>query len=259
MNVGIVGFGVVGKVIGQAFSMQGHTIKWYDKHNAESIPLKSLMDCDCVFVCVPTDTINNTCDISQVNKVIGKMSGYNYSGVIVIKSTVVPGTTQSLLDKHPNLRISFVPEFLRQDNALDDFLHTKFNLIVGTNREDDYKFIVELHKPYNPTATRISPTEAELAKYFSNNFNSLRIVFANTYYEVCNKLNADYQNVLNSVVTLPAIGHEHYLKCNSDLRGYGGKCLPKDMLAFNTFVKELNLPITLFDAIINDNTIYTKN
>jgi UDPglucose 6-dehydrogenase len=259
MLIGIIGHGVVGQAIEQAFLTQSHQIKWYDKFKNDSSPLSDLLDCECIFVCVPTNTIDNACDILQVKETIAQLSNLSYSGVIVIKSTVIPGTTKMLIDQYSDLRINFVPEFLHQDRALYDFLHATNKLIIGSESDLDFEFIAKLHDPFCQGAVKISTTEAELVKYFSNNYNSLRIVFANAYYEVCQQLGADYNNVLSSAASISTISSDQYLKCNKDLRGFEGKCLPKDIEAFNTFIKQLNLPITLFDAVINDNSRYIQS
>lgn len=258
MKIGIIGHGVVGETVDRAFTMQGHTIKWHDKYKDQSAPITELSDSDCIFVCVPTDTVDDLCDVSNVVDTVNKLSAISFTGVIIIKSTVVPGTTQNLISKYPNLRLNFVPEFLHQDNALEDFQHLTKTLIVGSHNNNDFELISKLHSPFSPCAVKIDPTEAELVKYFANNFNSLRIVFANAYYEICELLGVSYDRVLNAAITLPYIQHDSYLKCNQNLRGYTGKCLPKDIKAFGTFAKNLNLPITLFDAVINDNERYNK-
>jgi UDPglucose 6-dehydrogenase len=259
MIIGIIGYGVVGQAIGQAFKMQGHAIRWYDKHKSESESLELLIDSDYIFVCVPTNTVNHTSDISNVVDTVDVLDSLNYQGLIIIKSTVLPGTTQQLIDQHPTLKIVFVPEFLHQNSALYDFLYSTNSLIIGTDSDSNFELAALLHQPFCQSVIKISTTEAELVKYFVNNFNSLRVVFANAYYEVCKQLGADYNNVLTSAVTIPAIDNDHYLKCNENLRGYNGKCLPKDIEAFNIFVKSLNLPITIFDAVIKDNDNYTDN
>jgi UDPglucose 6-dehydrogenase len=258
MLIGIVGHGVVGKAIDCALSSIGHTVKWYDKFISNSSSLEELVAAECIFICVPTDTVNGICDITNVTGTILALDTLNYNGLIIIKSTVIPGTTQHFINQFPHLKISFVPEFLREDRALCDFMSPTNTLIVGTLSATDFELITTLHKPFSQTSVKITPTEAEVVKYFSNNFNALRIVFANTYYEVCNLLGADYSKVLESAVTLSSIGNDSYLKCNKNLRGYKGRCLPKDIESFNMFVKSMGLPSSVLEAVIKDNKIYEK-
>jgi UDPglucose 6-dehydrogenase len=258
MNIGIIGYGVVGKAVAEAFRTQSHTIIWHDKYIDNSPELSDLSDCECIFICVPTETINSRCDTSIVKQVIDDLGQIDFAGLIVIKSTVEPGTTQKIIDTHPNLKICFVPEFLHQDNALYDFMYSSKTLIVGTDSEQIFGFLAGLHAPFCLDAIKSSPTEAELVKYFSNNFNSVRVVFANIYYDVCKKLGADYDRVLASAVSINSIVNDYYLKCNENLRGFEGKCLPKDIVAFDGFVKELGLSATLLESTIKDNENYTQ-
>ena len=102
----------------------------------------------------------------------------------------------------------------------------------------------------------ITPTEAELTKYFVNVYNCLRIVFANNFYKVCNHFGADYSKVLASAVSRPAVGHDHYLACDKDMQGYGGKCLPKDIAAFQSVLTQIDPNIELFKSIMKDNEKY---
>jgi UDPglucose 6-dehydrogenase len=83
-------------------------------------------------------------------------------------------------------------------------------------------------------------------------------VFANVFYESCQRLGADYNKVLSAAITRQVIAHDSYLKCSEQLRGFGGKCLPKDTEAFAEFLKQHNVHNTLFDAILNDNNTFIK-
>lgn len=258
MIIGIIGYGVVGKAIAQAFESQSHYVKWYDKHIDNHTNYSDLYDCECIFVCVPTQTINGRCDILPVEDAFSKLNHLKFKGLVILKSTVPPGTTQTLIENYPNLKICFVPEFLRQDSALHDFMYSNETLIVGSKCKKTFDFLVDLHAPFYNNAIRISEVEAEVVKYFANNFNSMRVVFANLFYEVCQKVDAEYDEVLRSATALSTIGNASYLKCNKKLRGFGGKCLPKDVEAFNNFIKDLDVPATLLDSIINDNEYYKK-
>ncbi len=202
--------------------------------------------------------VNGQCDLTHVQEQIKNLANNFYSGEIIIKSTVIPGTTESLLKEHPNLKISFVPEFLRQDYAFDDFVSKELPVFVGARCEESFVFVSELHKIFGQKSFQTEPTEAELVKYFSNVFNSTRIVFANIFFELCSKIGVNYQNVLDASVNLPNIQRDSYLRCSEDLRGYSGKCLPKDIAAFNNFAKSLGISSSLFDSVIKDNQNYVK-
>lgn len=258
MDIGIIGMGVVGSAIAEGFQQIGHNVISFDIKNTNT-KLDDLLDCRIIYVCVPTPSADDgSCDIRNVSNVINQLYQINYSGLIAIKSTVTPGTTQKLIDQYASLRLCFVPEFLRERSAVSDFVDYHDVLIVGTTNLDDYNLIVQCHGSIPKKSTMIDPTAAELSKYFSNVFNSLRIVFANGMYEVCKKLEINYQDVFSAVSNKSTVGKD-YLKCDKHYRGYSGACLPKDTLAFLQLTKNLGLDhLKLFSAIIEDNQYYTK-
>ena len=131
-------------------------------------------------------------------------------------------------------------------------------MIIGTEDKEIYAKIAEVHSHIPKSIVQVTATEAEIAKYFSNIYNSLRITFANGMFEVCNKLDADYQKVFNACIMRDTISPE-YLRCSSYLRGFAGHCLPKDSQAFALLVKQLGLDhISIFDSIVKDNQYHLK-
>lgn len=257
MSIGIIGVGVVGTTIKNSFESQGVTVVCYDKNEEYSYSFSDLLKTESIFLCVPTQTVDNHCDVSIIKECITRLNVEKYTGLIIIKSTVIVGTTQQLIDQYPDLRICFIPEFLRQKYADDDFNHHQGVLIVGTHSPTDYELACRLHQCFTTSSSKITPTEAELTKYFSNTFNTLRVVFANAFYNVCEKVGADYQVVLESAMTRQSNAVSQYLQCNENLKGFAGGCLPKDLQAFSTFITQLELPIKLFETIIHDNHHYT--
>jgi UDP-glucose 6-dehydrogenase len=103
----------------------------------------------------------------------------------------------------------------------------------------------------------MTPTEAEILKYYSNVFNSTRVVFANVMFEICKALGADYQKVKDTYL-IRGTATPDYLDCNDHMRGYGGMCLPKDTKALASLLKELNLNLKLFDAVDEDNKTFKR-
>jgi UDPglucose 6-dehydrogenase len=257
MKIGIIGVGVVGQAIKSNFEAKGVLVICYDKNSESLYSYNDLLTTESIFLCVPTPTVDNHCDISIIKECIDRLNNEKYTGLIIIKSTVIIGTTQQLINQYPELRICFIPEFLRQDHAAEDFINNQ-ELIVGTNSLDDYALVCQIHQYFITSSFKITPTEAELTKYFSNTFNALRVVFANAFYSVCENVGADYQAVLKSAMARPSNAVSCYLQCNNDLKGFAGACLPKDLQAFSTFVEQAGLPIKLFETIINDNTYYKK-
>lgn len=258
MKIGIIGKGVVGGAVYDGLQQIGHCLHYYDKKDQQT-SINDVLDTEIIFICVPTNSnTDGTCDTSIVESTVSELANLKYPGIVAIKSTVVPGTTQKLIDNFTDLQICFVPEFLRERSALTDFVDNHDVLIVGTENVDIYNTVVNSHIHLPKRTIQITPTEAELAKYFSNVYNSLRVTFANGMFEVCQKLDADYQQVFNASQMRSTITPE-YLRCSDYLRGFAGHCLPKDSLAFSVLIRQLELDhLKLFDAIVQDNNYHIK-
>jgi UDPglucose 6-dehydrogenase len=251
MKIGIIGLGIVGSAVYDGLSQIGHSMCYFDISRKES-SLSDIAHTDLVYVCVPTETVGDHCDLSQVRSTMESLSKLGYQGTIAIKSTVLPGTTQQLISDYPHLEICFVPEFLRAKSALTDFVNEHDVLVVGTDDAGVYDKVVKSHGIIPKSCMMVSPTDAEMIKYFSNVYNALRIVFANSMYEVCQAVGADYQNVLGAVTRRRDIS-PNYLQCSDNYKGFGGHCLPKDTQAFESFAKSLGLNADLFTVIVNLN------
>ena len=145
-----------------------------------------------------------------------------------------------------------MPEFLRERTALEDFVRNHEVLAVGCHTDRAWHRVCEAHGWLPKNKVRMNPTEAEILKYYSNTFNSLRVTFANVMYEISEKLDSDYDKILNTFL-LRGTASPDYLKCGPDIRGYGGMCLPKDTTAMANLCKELSLPFELFNAVDHDN------
>lgn len=252
MKIGIVGWGAVGSAVGNGFSMLGHTVLRHDpKFNTD---IKDVLDTEIVFICVPTPSgPKGECDLSIVFDTIDSLKEESYYGVIALKSTSVPGTTESIIDKYNDNDICFVPEFLKERSALEDFVSNHDVLAVGCHSDRSWHRVCEAHSWLPKNKVRMTPTEAEILKYYSNTFNALRVVFANVMYEVSEKLDSDYDKILSAFL-LRGTSSPDYLDVGPDLRGYGGMCLPKDTKAMADLCKNLNLPFKLFETIDQDNS-----
>lgn len=251
MRIGVIGLGVIGNAILKGLETQGHTMKGFDIKYPET-SINDILDTDLTFICVPTNALpDGTCDISIVDLVTSQLLDNNYQGEVVIKSTVIPGTTKMLSEKY-NRDLHFCPEFLRERCALEDFTKNHDLCVIGTNQPEAFNLIKEAHGSLPQQIVQVTPTEAELTKYFSNVYNALHIVFANGFYEVCKKLGVDYMKVKNAVAKRNNI-HDVYLDCHEEMRGYGGMCLPKDTLAFAKLVKDLQLDLEIFKIIVEEN------
>lgn len=248
-----MGLGVVGDAVAHGLTRIGHEVVGSDPRRNDT-PLSDVLRAELVFVCVPTPARpDGSCDASAVEGVVASAAVRSFGGVLAIKSTVEPGTTDRLSAEHPDLRLAFVPEFLRERAAHTDFVENHDVCVVGTRSDSDFALIRDAHGCLPRHVARLLPVEAELAKYFSNLLNALRVVFANEFYEVATALGADYGAIKAAMVRRSTIG-DAYLDCNAGFRGFGGVCLPKDARAFAHLVRRLGLSdLRMFDAIVEEN------
>lgn len=250
MKLGIVGQGVVGTATKKGLELLGHEISVHDLKFHTKIT--DLVDCEIIFVCVPTPSnTDGSCNISVIESVVQDLENINYTGIVALKSTITPGTTDKFIEKY-NLKICFVPEFLREKYAQEDFVCNHHLLAVGTTDTVIYDKIVQSHGFYPRNCVMLKPAEAELLKYYSNVYNALRVVFANAMYDVATEVDADYEKIKDAYL-LRGLAVGHYLSVEGYSRGYDGACLPKDTKALAAFVRTLGLDIELFSTIDRDN------
>ena len=256
MKIGIIGLGAVGSANKQGFEHLGHEVLVHDIRLSTSI--KDVLSTEINFICVPTPSADDgQCDTAILESVIQELDDNNYNGIIAIRSTAVPGFTQSMIEKHKTLAICFVPEFLRERCATDDFINNHKLLAVGTFDIWVFRKVVKAHGNLPEHTEHLTPTEAEVLKYYNNVYASLRVTFANVMYEICEKLNCDYTTIKNSdIKTGKAV--DMYLDVSDGLRGYGGMCLPKDTKALARLLEKLNLDLNLIASIDRDNAKFKR-
>lgn len=258
MKIGIIGVGFVGKAVRHGLTRIGHDVVPYDVKMPET-SLQDVLDAEVVFISVPTPpSSDGSCDVSIVEKVVSELAEAKYRGLVTIKSTVQPGTTDRLAKTHPQLRLAFCPEFLRERAMYVDFVENHDVCIVGSYTEEDAALLQAVHDPLPKHFSYVSPLEAEFAKYFMNVFNALRIVYANQFYDVCQAAGADYKKVKNAITKHRSV-QDIYLDCNENYRGFGGSCLPKDTKAFAQYVEKLlghEAGLSIFEGIVDINQRY---
>ena len=238
MKIGIIGNGFVGSAIMHGFILHVDNIMIYDKdpklatHSMEELTNNS----DVIFVCVPTPMFESgECDLSIVETVISELSEYECinSKVIVIKSTVVPGTTEKLAIEYPNMNFVFNPEFLTERKARLDFINTS-RIVLGSNKEFANCKVEDLYRLRFPH-TKIIKTDfgtAQLIKYMANCFFATKVSFMNEMYQVCEAINGDWDTAIDGFISDGRIGNSHIDVPGHDGDfGFGGKCFPKDLNA----------------------------
>lgn len=255
MKIGIIGLGIVGNACKGGFEKLGHVVKVHDiKLNTS---LEDIMDTELVFLCVPTPSNDDgSCNISIVNEVVEDLYKKFYMGIVCIKSTVSPGTTDSLIKRFGNrLQITMTPEFLRERYALADFTENHDLCVIGTYSEKAFQKIKESHGNFPNKVVRMTPTEAELIKYFNNTYNATLITFANSFNEICRHYGVDYTKIKNVIINRSHI-NGMYLECNNNFGGFSGMCLPKDTKEIASVGKKIG--VEFFSNILRENDKYKK-
>ena len=248
MKLGIIGNGFVGSAITHGFIFHVDDIMIYDKDPKRSThSMKELVNnSDVVFICVPTPMFESgECDLSIVENVTEALSKYKCINkkVVVIKSTVVPGTTEGLAKKYPEMNFVFNPEFLTERKARLDFINTS-RIVLGSNKplaNDIVEKLYRLRFPY----TKVIKTDfgtAQLIKYMANCFFATKVSFMNEMYQVCEAINGDWDKALEGFITDGRIGNSHIDVPGHDGDfGFGGKCFPKDLNAMIKRAEELGV------------------
>lgn len=236
-KIGIVGHGYVGKAMTRFFD-DHYDVKIYDTQY--SCAEKSWIDdCDVVFVCVPTPVHPDTggCDTRIVEEVIDWVE----SPLIIIKSTVEPGTTDRLKEKTKK-RIVFAPEYCGESSYWTPYkFHTDVKetpfFIFGGDKKDTSECVSLFLPVTGPVKTYRQTTakEAEIAKYVENCFYATKIAFCYEIANLCEKAGADWNEVRELWLLDPRLNPMHTAVFPENDRPFGGKCLPKDLKALCQF------------------------
>ena len=246
-SIGIIGHGYVGESQSFAFS-PSFNVKVFDKDSSKSThSLKEVLESDIIFVCLPTPMKK---DGSQDLSFISDFFNDTKKGPIyIIKSTVIPGTTNMLVNKYKNLDIIFSPEFLTERTAKLDIL-TQTRIILGGNKKLTNK-VREIYniRFKNKTVIQTDSLTAEFIKYMNNTFFASKVSIMNEFYRLANHLGVDWDKALYGFVSDQRIGDSHLNVPGPDGKlGFGGTCFPKDINAFISFAKEHNINMNVLEA-----------
>ncbi|OGE06339.1 UDP-glucose 6-dehydrogenase [Candidatus Curtissbacteria bacterium RIFCSPLOWO2_02_41_11] len=212
----------------------------------ESVPKSQI-----VFICVGTPPKENgEADLSYlfaaVEETARNLTGYT---LITIKSTIPIGfedDLESTVKKYAKARFEFAacPEFLREGTAIEDTLHPD-RIVIGSFSKKAQKILLSLHAPISGERIICDIRSAQLIKYAANSLLATKVSFANTIAALCEKMGADVEKVIAGVGADRRIGRSFLYPGV----GYGGSCLPKDVLAFIAIGRHFGYDLSLLRAV----------
>ncbi len=267
MTIGIVGQGYVGTAIKSGFEKH-YEIETYDKFSTSksTVNLHDLvLLSDVIFVCVPTPmNKDGSCHTNIVEEVVLEINEISISSeskpVVVIKSTVPPGTTDRLNKKYEHISVIFNPEFLTEANFIEDFKNQTRIILGGTRKGTN--LLRQIYSKVFPSAhiIKTGSITAEMVKYMTNAYLATKVSFSNEIKQICDKFGADYDKVVEYATLDERLGVTHWSVPGPDGDcGFGGHCLPKDINALISVAHELGVVTEVLEAVIETNDKVRKN
>ena len=259
-KVGICGIGMVGGSLKRYFENKPNYQTYiYDKKGLGSI--EELNKSDFIYICLPTPYVPEIgCDISIIESIIPLING---NKVIIIKSTIIPGTTDRLQDKFPQHKFLSNPEFLTEQTADNDTLFPDRQIIGYTKQSYTIAKDVLLQLPLAPYERIVLARVAEFIKYANNTWFAVKVAMNNELYDLCKKvgLNEDeWEELISGLAADKRVGRTHLTIHHKNKRGYWGRCLPKDIKALLEFAKQngVSLPIRETSNKYNDTLLKSQ-
>ena len=245
VSIGIIGKGFVGTAVAHGFSHQtgyGADIRIYDvdPEKSNNSLEETVNKSDFIFLSVPTpadkDGFNDLSIVKSVLKDIDKVIK-NVDNIVLVRSTVVPGTTRGLQNEFPNLRLVFNPEFLTERSATFDFIN-QTRVILGGDKQltNRVKYLYK-HRfgDFLPVIETNFET-AEMIKYMNNLFFATKVSFLNEMKLLSDKVGVNWSEAIDGFILDGRIGHSHLSVPGPDGKlGFGGSCFPKDIQALIRF------------------------
>jgi nucleotide sugar dehydrogenase len=258
MTISIMGLGFVGGSMYKSFNVKGASVKGYDKYKENTDSFEDCLDSEACFLALPTifDEEKMSYDHSCIDEVCGKLTEAKYEGIVVIKSTIEPTTTEKLCNTFP-LKFVHNPEFLTAATAYEDF-HNQKHIVLGKSKnadDSDIEYLKFFYSKYYPDAeiSVCTSTESESMKSFVNCFYSVKIQFFNELYALCNKMGCDYNTVKKLMLKNKWINPMHTEVPGVDGQiSYGGYCFPKDTNALLQHMKREDSPHLVLQATVDE-------
>ncbi len=275
--VGQIGVGYIGKAVINLFengSGRCFDVVSYDKATDPDSRFDEVVStAEVIFIAVPTPMESDgRCHTGIVQGVLERLYTQTLRPVdefvVVVKSTVPPGSTDAWRRLFPGLRLVFSPEFLTERNSLNDFMDAR-RLLLGGRMEDCElvaRFFAEAWRfridamleaqaagmpDDGPVLVFCDSTVAELVKYFTNTYLATVVTFANEFRLICDALGAPYESVRELALLDDRISPSHLQVPGPDGSwGFGGSCFPKDVNSIRHVARSLGIPERLFSTVV---------
>ena len=256
-KIGIIGRGFVGSAVEFGFSAQtgcDAIVKVYDKNPKLSLHTldETINKSEFIFVSVPTPSNpDGSINLDILHNVLLSINAVNRSkNIILIRSTIVPGTTQLFKKEFSNLNLVFNPEFLTERSAKYDFINQS-RFILGGDKIHTEK-VASLFKwrfGYSIPIIETNFETAELIKYMNNCFFATKVSFLNEMKLISDKVGSDWDTAIEGFLRDGRIGHSHLSVPGPDGKlGFGGSCFPKDIQAIINFAKTFHLELSTLEG-----------
>ena len=223
MEIGIVGVGVVGNAFSKMLVVQGYSVKKLDIYKNY---FDDIGKSDIVFICInETDK-----EMTNIKSVVKEVVKKNQKGIIVIRTTVIPGTIDKFIELYPERKIAYLPEFLTERSAEFDELHPD-KIIVGTKDKKVFETMRGIFEGIinHQRIIQMKPIEAEIVKVALNSLYVVKVIFAEEINELAGQYKADYKEIYKAFCLDRYTNKEHLIAGKDGYSGADGKCLPKDI------------------------------
>lgn len=247
----VIGHGFVGQAVSSILKISPLIIDIKDSDTTLDYVIKT---CQMIFICLPTPTINEKCDDSLVIEYIEKLK--DFSGLVVVKSTVPLATVEKILQIRNNIIIW--PELLREKYANEDIQNPNI-IVIGS---DDQSFLAienfikqQTYINHKDNIHHVSPEEASIFKYTVNSFLATKVVFMHQMYVWLKERNLEnsWPTVANLLAKEGRIGSSHLMAPGEHGLGFGGSCFPKDTQALLVQANSDNVVLGLLKQVIEEN------
>lgn len=259
-KIGIIGVGYVGKAVAHGFQKNEQIL--IDPRLENNLSEKDLVTqkAAVAFICVPTpQSETGEVDASIIEKVLTNLNNVNYSGLVVIKSTVTPDKLGYFSSKFADLRLIYNPEFLTERNYLNDFVKPDV-IIIGATNPASGKSLEEFY--WSDSIVEKCPVihtdliSASLAKYTINSYLASKVAWMNQLYDLhrLSRATTTWDEFIEIFSGDHRIGKSHLKVPGPDgRRGFGGTCFPKDTAAFEYYAKKLGHNMSILSEVIRYN------